>query len=55
MEEILLEVEASNDAQRSLADALHARLGVRIDVHGVPEGSLPRFELKARRVVDRRG
>lgn len=55
MEEIQLEVEAPEDAQRALADALHARLGVRIGVCGVPAGSLPRFELKARRVVDRRG
>ena len=54
MEEVLLEVEASADTQRALADALHARLGVRIDVRGVPDGSLPRFELKARRVVDSR-
>jgi phenylacetate-CoA ligase len=54
MEEILLEVEAGEDVQGALAGALHARLGVRIDVAGVASGSLPRFELKARRIVDRR-
>jgi phenylacetate-CoA ligase len=55
MEEVGLEIEGSDAVQRALADALQSRLGVRIGVTGVPDGSLPRFELKARRVVDRRG
>ena len=54
MEEILLEVEAPDPVQRALADALQSRLGVRPPPSRVPDGSLPRFELKARRVVDRR-
>jgi phenylacetate-CoA ligase len=54
MEAIDVEVEASPTLQQPLADALRHRLGVRIDVIIVPEQSLPRFELKARRIVDRR-
>jgi hypothetical protein len=34
-------------------EALRAGLGIRLDVAPVPAGSLPRFELKARRVVRR--
>jgi phenylacetate-CoA ligase len=54
MEEIDVEVEASPEVRAPLADALRRRLGVRIAVTIVPEQSLPRFELKARRIVDRR-
>jgi len=34
-------------------DALRAGLGIRLEVAPVGSGSLPRFELKARRVVRR--
>ena len=54
MEEILVEVEATEDAARALADALSQRLAVRILTRAVAADTLPRFELKARRVVDRR-
>jgi len=54
MEAIDLEVEGTPAVREPLAAALRQRLGVRIDVTLVPEQSLPRFELKARRVVDRR-
>jgi phenylacetate-CoA ligase len=54
MEAIDVEVEANPGLRQPLADALRHRLGVRIDVTIVPEQSLPRFELKARRIVDRR-
>jgi phenylacetate-CoA ligase len=33
---------------------MRERLGVRLDARPVAAGSLPRFELKARRIVDRR-
>ena len=54
MEELLLEVEAPDEVAGALADAFSERLAVRIPTRVVPAGSLPRFELKARRVVDRR-
>ena len=37
-----------------VAEELRLRLGLRIDVRGVPLGSLPRPEGKGRRFVDRR-
>jgi phenylacetate-CoA ligase len=33
---------------------MQVRLGLRVDVAAVPAGSLPRFEGKGRRIVDRR-
>jgi phenylacetate-CoA ligase len=54
MEELAVEVEAGEPTAREVADALRLRLGVRIETRAVPAGSLPRFELKARRIVDRR-
>jgi len=38
---------------RSLQDALRVELGIRLEVAAVPPRSLPRWELKARRVVRR--
>lgn len=55
MEELAVELEAAEATARAVADALRLRIGVRIETAAVPPGSLPRFELKARRVVDQRG
>src|SRR6185295_11233370 len=52
MEELEVELEAGEDTARKVADALRLRIGLRIGTAAVPAGSLPRFELKARRVVD---
>jgi phenylacetate-CoA ligase len=38
-----------------IAREFQLRLGLRVDVRAVPPGSLPRFEGKARRIVDERG
>jgi phenylacetate-CoA ligase len=54
MEELAVEVEAHEDVARPLADALRQRLGVRIPTRMVSATSLPRFELKAKRVIDLR-
>jgi phenylacetate-CoA ligase len=54
MEELLVEVEASDDTARAVAEDLRLRLLVRIETRAVAAGSLPRFDLKARRLVDRR-
>jgi phenylacetate-CoA ligase len=57
MAELSLEIEAVADASEpgSLASRLeetfHAALNLRIPVHLVPAGSLPRFEMKAQRWV----
>ena len=54
MEELIVEIEAADDVAEALADAFSERLAVRIPTRVVPADSLPRFELKARRVVDKR-
>jgi phenylacetate-CoA ligase len=35
----------------AVADGLRQALGLRVETRAVPAGSLPRFELKAKRVV----
>jgi phenylacetate-CoA ligase len=55
MEELRLDVEASAEVAAALARTLRQRLAVRIDTRAVPAGSLERFELKAKRIVDLRG
>jgi phenylacetate-CoA ligase len=54
MEELIVEVEAREDVARPLADALRQHLGLRIPTRVVSAGSLPRFELKSKRVIDLR-
>jgi phenylacetate-CoA ligase len=66
LDEMTIEVEMSKASfsgelqdlariQKHVAGALHNALGLRTTVKLVEPGSLPRFEGKARRVVDRRG
>jgi phenylacetate-CoA ligase len=50
---VLVEVDGGADGARHVQDALRAGLGIRMEVAPVGPGSLPRFELKARRVVRR--
>lgn len=48
--------EGSNteEVRTVLEEELRQRFEIRIDVHVVPQGSLPRFEYKSKRFVDRR-
>ncbi len=50
---VLVEVEGGGDGARRVQEALRSGIGIRLDVAAVTAGSLPRFELKARRVVRR--
>jgi phenylacetate-CoA ligase len=50
---VLVEVDGGDAGARRVQDALRATLGIRLEVSPVGLGSLPRFELKARRVVRR--
>ncbi len=50
---VLLEVDGGDHGARPVQEALRAALGIRLEVAPVPAGSLPRWELKARRVVRR--
>lgn len=54
LDEIELELECPEAVTGAVAAALRQALGLRVSVRAVPAGTLPRFELKARRVVDRR-
>ena len=53
--EISLQVEAPEGVAEKLSSKLSQRLGIRIPVARVDPGSLPRYELKARRWVRRNG
>lgn len=52
-----LAIEAELDAIQTgeLAELFQRRLAMRVDVTPVPIGTLPRFEAKAKRLVDQRG
>ncbi len=49
--ELRVEVEATRTVADRLAECLRHALGLRVPVEPVPAGTLPRFELKARRWV----
>lgn len=54
MDQLKIEVEdRANDPNR-IAEALQSRLGLRVKVTSVESGSLPRFEAKGKRFIDRR-
>jgi phenylacetate-CoA ligase len=50
---VLVEVDGGAAGARHVQEALRVGLGIRLEVAPVGPGSLPRFELKARRVVRR--
>jgi phenylacetate-CoA ligase len=54
LDEIAVEVECPEELAPQVELALRQALGLRAPVSAVPHGSLPRFELKARRVRDQR-
>lgn len=54
MDQLLVEVEVDESEVIGLTDAFRDRLSLRVDVKSVTSGSLPRFEAKARRLVDLR-
>lgn len=54
LDELELEIEDRLDDPARVARELQLRLGLRVNVVGVPLGSLPRFEGKGRRVIDDR-
>jgi phenylacetate-CoA ligase len=54
MDEIALQVECPPQLKATIAQELHIALNLRIPIETVEPGTLPRFELKARRVEDRR-
>ena len=55
MDEIELDVECPEELVPQIEARLRQALSLRMQVRAVPSGTLPRFELKARRLVDKRG
>ncbi len=54
LDEIALDLECPEEIVPRVETALRQGLSLRVPVRAVPSGTLPRFELKARRVVDLR-
>jgi phenylacetate-CoA ligase len=54
MDEIALQVECPPELTPRIQQELHIALNLRIPIEAVPKDALPRFELKAKRVEDRR-
>ena len=54
MDEISLQVESPSTLATPLQEALHIAFNLRVPIEVVEPGTLPRFELKAKRVDDRR-
>ena len=54
LDRLEIEIEHPRNDPQDVADALRTQLGLSVDVRCVPPGSLPRFEAKGRRFIDRR-
>ncbi len=54
MDQLKVEAELDRDDSMRLAELFRDRLAMRVDVIPVPLGTLPQFQAKARRLVDRR-
>jgi hypothetical protein len=52
---LLLEVAGGGNVLAQVQEAVRVQLGIRVETVAVPAQSLPRWELKARRVVRRTG
>jgi phenylacetate-CoA ligase len=54
MDQLSIEIEDRLERPQRVADELQLRLGLKIEVKCAPLGSLPRYEAKGKRFVDRR-
>ncbi|MEM9645325.1 MAG: phenylacetate--CoA ligase family protein, partial [Planctomycetota bacterium] len=54
MDQLNIEIETDPDTSSRLAASLRERLAMRVETRTVATDSLPRFEAKARRWIDRR-
>lgn len=55
MDQIKVQIETDDESVKDeLFTLLRQRVGLRIEVEIVEKGSLPRFEMKGRRIVDKR-
>ncbi|MFD0944545.1 phenylacetate--CoA ligase family protein [Savagea faecisuis] len=54
LHQVKLQIEGPESVVKPLAKLLRERVGLRIEVERVEENTLPRFEMKAKRVLDQR-
>ena len=54
MDQLAVEIEDRLDQPQRVADELRLRLGLQVEVSTAPSGTLPRFEGKGKRFVDKR-
>ena len=54
MDSLRIEVEDPANEPSRIADRLQSRLGVRVAIVSVPVGTLPRYDAKSRRFIDKR-
>lgn len=54
MDQLMIEIEDRLEKPDRVVKELQVRLGLRVDVTCVPIGSLPRFDLKGKRFIDKR-
>jgi phenylacetate-CoA ligase len=54
MDQLAVQIEADTDVADAVSVLLRERLAMRVSVNSVPRESLPRFEAKAKRLVDER-
>jgi phenylacetate-CoA ligase len=54
MDQLKVEIESTESTAEALSNRLRDRLAMRVAVDCVPAESLPRFEAKSRRLIDRR-
>ena len=54
MDQLIIEIEDRLEQPQRVVNEMQVRLGLRVDVSCVPIGSLPRFDLKGKRFIDKR-
>lgn len=54
MDQLKLQIEASEETAKELVDLIRHHIGLRVEVETVPPNTLARFEMKAKRVIDNR-
>ena len=54
MDALRIELDGQSANPEKVAESIQRRLGLRVDVVGLPKDSLPRFEAKSKRFVDER-
>ena len=54
LDQVTIELEGDKQLAERLSNRLRDRLAIRVEVRCVPRGTLPKFDAKARRILDKR-